>query len=68
MVDEYLAKVRLRIEFSKIMAFHSQVAVDLSRDLINDCRAWLASYRLASEQSGTPPANSGSPLGPDGAG
>lgn len=62
MVDDYLAKVRLRIEFSRIMAFHSQVAVELSRDLINDCRAWLASYRLASEQAETLPANSESPL------
>ncbi len=62
MVGIYLENVRLRIERSKTMAFHSQVAVDVSRDLIDDCRAWLASYRLSSEQAGTSLANCGSPL------
>ncbi len=68
MVGICLENVRLRIEHSKTMAFHAQVAVDLSRDLINDCRAWLDSYRLSSELAGTPLANSGSPLGPYDAG
>lgn len=58
MVGEYLENVRLRIERSKTMAFHSQVALDQSRDLINDCKAWLEKYGRFSEQAGTPPADS----------
>jgi hypothetical protein len=62
MVGDYLENVRLRIEHSKVMAFHSQVALDQSRDLINDCKVWLDKYRASSDEAGTPPGNSESPL------
>lgn len=65
MVGDYVENVRLRIERSKTLAFHAQVALDQSRNLINDCRAWFDLYRLSLKHSGMPLANSQSQLRPD---